>query len=108
MPNHPAAGKAGIAHLSAVEHHWLGLPEPGRLGLQQTHAYGNRIYNWMHLLLSVLGCKHETRPAQSAPAGSKTVSDGNYSWTLGAATRNGTNVPLTNLTIRAITNQTPK
>jgi hypothetical protein len=29
MPN-PAAGKAGIAHLLAVEHHWPGLPEPGR------------------------------------------------------------------------------
>ncbi len=28
-PN-PAAGKAGVASLFAVEHHLLGLPEPGR------------------------------------------------------------------------------
>ena len=26
-PNHPAAGKAGISHLLAIEHHWPGLPE---------------------------------------------------------------------------------
>src|ERR1035437_6609348 len=60
------------------------------------------------LLLFVLGCKHETRSAQSAPAGSKTISDGGYTWTLGAATMNGTNVPLSNITVRAITNQAPK
>jgi len=53
------------------------------------------------LLLSVLGCKHENRSAQSAPAGSKTVSDGSFTWTLGAATMNGTNVPLSNITVRA-------
>jgi hypothetical protein len=29
-PNHPAAGKAGIASLFAIEHHCPGLPEPGR------------------------------------------------------------------------------
>jgi hypothetical protein len=29
-PNHPAAGKAGIARLLAIEQHWPGLPEPGR------------------------------------------------------------------------------
>ena len=29
-PNHPAAGKAGIASRLAIEHHWAGLPEPGR------------------------------------------------------------------------------
>lgn len=29
-PNNPDAGKAGIARLSAIEHHRLGLPEPGR------------------------------------------------------------------------------
>ena len=29
-PNHPAAGKAGITPRLAVEHHWSGLPEPGR------------------------------------------------------------------------------
>jgi hypothetical protein len=28
--NHPAAGKAGIARLSAIEHHCPGQPEPGR------------------------------------------------------------------------------
>jgi hypothetical protein len=28
--NHPAAGKAGIAGLFAIQRHWLGLPEPGR------------------------------------------------------------------------------
>jgi len=29
-PNHPAAGKAGIASRLAIEHHCPGLPEPGR------------------------------------------------------------------------------
>ena len=29
-PNHPAAGKAGIASRLAVGHRWPGLPEPGR------------------------------------------------------------------------------
>jgi hypothetical protein len=29
-PNHPAPGKAGIASLFAIEHHWPGLPEPAR------------------------------------------------------------------------------
>jgi hypothetical protein len=29
-PNQPAAGKAGIAPLLAIENPWLGLPEPGR------------------------------------------------------------------------------
>jgi len=29
-PNHPAAGKAGIARLLAFEHYGPGLPEPGR------------------------------------------------------------------------------
>jgi hypothetical protein len=28
--NPPAAGKAGIASLLAVGHHWPGRPEPGR------------------------------------------------------------------------------
>jgi len=28
--NHPAAGKAGIAHLLAIGNHCPGLPEPGR------------------------------------------------------------------------------
>jgi len=26
-PNHPAAGKAGIASRLAIGHHWPGLPE---------------------------------------------------------------------------------
>jgi hypothetical protein len=30
ISNHPAAGKAGIARLLAIEHHCPGLPEPGR------------------------------------------------------------------------------
>ena len=29
-PNHPAAGKAGIASASSLAHHSPGLPEPGR------------------------------------------------------------------------------
>lgn len=29
-PNHPAAGKAGIASWLAIEHHCPGLPEPAR------------------------------------------------------------------------------
>jgi hypothetical protein len=30
MPNHPAAGKAGIARLLAIGRRCPGLPEPGR------------------------------------------------------------------------------
>jgi uncharacterized protein YceK len=29
-PNHPASGKAGIARRLTIDHHWPGLPEPGR------------------------------------------------------------------------------
>lgn len=60
------------------------------------------------LLLAVAGCKQETESAKSAPGGSKTISDGNATWTLGAATINGTNVPLSNITVRSITNHTSK
>jgi hypothetical protein len=35
LPNHPAAAKAGIASLFAIEHHWPGLPEPGRWANRQ-------------------------------------------------------------------------
>ncbi len=58
------------------------------------------------LPLVVLGCKKETPPAQTQPAPpqqSKTVSDGNVTWRLGAVTMNGTNVPLSNVAIRAVT-----
>jgi hypothetical protein len=30
VPNHPAAGKAGIARQLAIGRHCPGLPEPGR------------------------------------------------------------------------------
>ncbi len=60
------------------------------------------------LLLSGFGCKPEARPAQSAPPESKIISDGTSTWVLGAAIMNGTNVPLSNITVRAITNQAPK
>ncbi len=30
LANKPAAGKAGIASRLTIEHHWPGLPEPGR------------------------------------------------------------------------------
>jgi hypothetical protein len=60
------------------------------------------------VLFSVLGCKDEARPTQSTPPKSKTISDGSHTWSLGAATMNGTNIPLSNITIRVITNQTPK
>jgi len=33
LPNNPAAGKAGIARLLAIEHHCPGLPEPGRYAM---------------------------------------------------------------------------
>ncbi len=58
--------------------------------------------------LSVIGCKREPAPAQSPPEQPKMVSDGSSTWTLGAVTMNGTNVPLSNINIRAITNQAPK
>jgi len=32
-PNHPAAGKAGIARLLAIEHHCPGLPEPKQVSV---------------------------------------------------------------------------
>ena len=63
------------------------------------------------LPLFVLGCKKETQSAQPQPpppGQSKTVTDGNVTWTLGAATMNGTNVPLSNITVRATTNHMSK
>ena len=60
------------------------------------------------LLLTALGCKHEPPSAQSAPAESKMVSDGSSTWFLGGATMNGTNLPLSNITVRAVTNQAPR
>ncbi len=59
----------------------------------------------------LLGCKREARSAQSPPpppAQSKTVSSGGVTWHLGAATMNGTNVGLSNISIRAVTNQGAK
>jgi hypothetical protein len=34
--NNPAAGKAGIARPFAIEHHFPGLPEPGRSDLHKS------------------------------------------------------------------------
>jgi hypothetical protein len=60
------------------------------------------------LLLSVLGCKDQTPSVQSPPADSKKFSDGSSSWNLGTVTMNGTNVPWSNITVRAMTNHPPK
>ena len=63
------------------------------------------------LPLFVPGCKPETQTAQPQPPPaeqSKTVSDGGVTWTLGGATMNGTNVPLSNITVRAVTNRMSK
>jgi len=63
------------------------------------------------LPLFVLGCKQKTPSAQPQPppqGQSKTVSDGSVTWTLGATTMNGTNVPLSNITVRAVTNRMSK
>jgi hypothetical protein len=49
MANHPASGKAGIAPLFAFEHHWPGLPEPGRSAMK--HAVAICV-----LSLSMCGC----------------------------------------------------
>jgi hypothetical protein len=78
------------------------------VGLQQTRNMKIVYVIGCSLLLSVFGCKRETRSAQSAPAESKTISDGNSTWSLGAATMNGTNVPLSNIKLRASTNQVSK
>lgn len=63
------------------------------------------------LPLFALGCKKDTRSTQpqTPPRGeSKTVSDGSVTWTLGAATMNGTNVALSNITVRTTTNNMSK
>ena len=59
------------------------------------------------LLFLVLGCKREVKSVQPPPTESKTFSDGSFTWHLGAMTQDGTNVPLSNVTIRvkAITNK---
>jgi len=56
----------------------------------------------------VLGCKREAHSVPPAPAESKTASDGGTTWTLGAVAVNGTNVPLTNVTVRVMTNKVSK
>ncbi len=60
------------------------------------------------VLLFTVGCRHEPLPAQSAPGETKAVSDGGSTWFLGGATMNGTNVPLSNISVRAVTNQPSK
>jgi hypothetical protein len=63
------------------------------------------------LLLFVLGCKHGTQSDQTPPPPpeqSKTITEGGVTWTLGAATINGTNVALSNITVRADTNRVSK
>jgi hypothetical protein len=53
----------------------------------------------------VLGCKREAQPVQSqppAPAQSTTLSNGGYAWTAGAVRMDGTNVPMSNITVRVI------
>jgi len=46
-PNKPPAGKAGIARLSAIEHHCPGLPEPGRY----MRAATVRVVRYLFMLL---------------------------------------------------------
>jgi len=55
-----------------------------------------------------LGCKQESKPAPPTAPETKTISDGNTTWALGATRLNGTNIALTNVTIRAVTNQAPR
>lgn len=57
------------------------------------------------LLFPLLGCNREPRLVQPAPVEAKTYSDGSNTWRLGAAIMNGTNVPLTNITIRVRANK---
>src|ERR1035437_3586909 len=105
-PAHALDG--GTPSLSNAGHHWPAASDEHRWAYNKHTQMKIAYIIGCTLLLFVLGCKHETRSAQSAPAGSKTISDGGYTWTLGAATMNGTNVPLSNITVRAITNQAPK
>jgi signal peptidase I len=60
-PNHPAAGKAGIARLLAIEHHCPGLPELGR---------------WMRTLLviSMVAICATTACGRKSPVGSSSMS----------------------------------
>jgi hypothetical protein len=61
------------------------------------------------LTLLVLGCTHETRCAQpQPPAGAKALSDGNFTWVVGAVSVNGTNIPMDNIKVQALTNQVSK
>jgi hypothetical protein len=53
----------------------------------------------------VLGCNREAPSVHPPPAESQTYSDGTNTWTLGAVTLDGTNVPLTNVTVGAVTNE---
>ena len=54
------------------------------------------------LAFLMLGCKREAQPVQSPPTGFKTYADGTNTWQLGAVTVNGTNVLVTNVSVRAI------
>jgi ABC-type uncharacterized transport system auxiliary subunit len=56
------------------------------------------------LPLLLMGCTHKTQPAQSQQpqTESMTVSNGGYTVKMGALIVNGTNVPMSNVTVRVI------
>jgi len=60
-----------------------------------------------------MGCKKKDDAQQVLPAGATTntatpFSDGGHTWNVGAVVVDGTNVPLTNIQVRAITNKESK
>lgn len=59
--------------------------------------------------LLILGCVRETKSSQASPGKSMTVSNGDFTWKLGTLMINGTNVPMSNITVQVVqeTNGTP-
>jgi hypothetical protein len=53
-------------------------------------------------LFLILGCKHEAE--QPPPSRAETVTNGNFSFRIGAVKMNGTNVPTSNFTVTVLQN----
>jgi hypothetical protein len=60
-PNQPAAGNAGIARRLTIQHHWPGVPEPGRSAkLRAMKLLQRHIIVLVTLSLSFVSCATKT------------------------------------------------
>jgi len=103
------SSSAGSQEVGFVSHDWAySQTESGIVG-RLTLWFPDTKAKPMKMVVVIDERKSRSAQPEPPPVGqSKTVSDGGFTWTLGAVTMNGTNVPLSNIAIRASTNHTSR